>query len=79
MVSTYNAASVWPVWHRTEDTFYIMRLIRGNEESVYRDKVNHLETWCRDINLVLNMNKTKDDSRILEITAGVRNPEYHQL
>lgn len=26
----------------------VVGLIRGNEESMHRDKVNHLETRCRD-------------------------------
>lgn len=41
------------------DDTRVVGLIHGNEESMYRDKVNHLETWCRHSNLVLNVDKTK--------------------
>lgn len=36
------------------------RHIHGNEESMYRDEVRHLEGWCRKNNLLLNVDKTKE-------------------
>lgn len=35
-------------------------LICRNEESRYREEVNLFESWCRDNNLVLNVDKTKE-------------------
>ena len=42
----------------TDDTT-VMGLIHKNEESSYRE-VNLFESWCRDNNLVLNVEKTKE-------------------
>ena len=35
-------------------------LIRGDDETAYRDEVEHLAAWCEDNNLVLNTQKTKE-------------------
>ena len=35
-------------------------IIHKNEESSYREEVNLFESWCRDNNLVLNAEKTKE-------------------
>ncbi|KAI4878131.1 hypothetical protein NFI96_011076 [Prochilodus magdalenae] len=37
-----------------------MGLIRDNDETAYRDEVQHLSTWCHDNNLTLNTQKTKE-------------------
>lgn len=34
--------------------------IRGDDESAYRDVVQHFVTWCDNNNLVLNTEKTKE-------------------
>ena len=35
-------------------------LIHGNDELMYREGVKHLEGWCRENNLMLNADKTKE-------------------
>ncbi len=35
-------------------------LISGNDETAYRDEVQHLATWCANNNLALNSQKTKE-------------------
>ncbi|KAI4903872.1 hypothetical protein NFI96_022133, partial [Prochilodus magdalenae] len=42
-----------------DDTTVIV-LIRGDDETAYRDEVQHLAAWCDDNNLVLNTQKTKE-------------------
>ena len=42
------------------DDTTVVGLIHGNEESYYREEVNLFERWCRDNNLVLNAEKTKE-------------------
>lgn len=37
-----------------------MGLISNNDESVYREEVYQLVVWCRDNNLSLNVDKTKE-------------------
>jgi len=38
----------------------VVELINNNDESKYRDEVSQLATWCRDHNLSLNVEKTKE-------------------
>ncbi len=37
-------------------------LISGNDETAYRDEVQHLATWCANNNLALNTHKTKEQN-----------------
>ncbi|KAK1799050.1 hypothetical protein P4O66_007312 [Electrophorus voltai] len=42
----------------TDDTV-VMGLISGNDERPYLEEIKHLETWCQENNLLLNISKTK--------------------
>lgn len=42
------------------DNTTVVGLIHRNKESRYREEVNLFESWCRDNNLVLNVDKTKE-------------------
>lgn len=57
------------------DTTTVIGLITNNDESTYRDEVRQLESWYRDNNLSLNVDKTKEvivDFRM----AGATYPPY---
>ena len=38
----------------------MLGLIHINDESMYGEEVKHLEGWCRENDLVLNADKTKE-------------------
>ena len=42
------------------DDATVLRLITNSDESVCRDQVNKVISWCSEDNLKLNVNKTKD-------------------
>uniref|UniRef100_A0A3P9IWZ8 Reverse transcriptase domain-containing protein n=1 Tax=Oryzias latipes TaxID=8090 RepID=A0A3P9IWZ8_ORYLA len=42
------------------DDTTVIGLISDNDETAYREEVQHLATWCADNNLLLNTNKTKE-------------------
>uniref|UniRef100_A0A8C1PS38 Reverse transcriptase domain-containing protein n=1 Tax=Cyprinus carpio TaxID=7962 RepID=A0A8C1PS38_CYPCA len=42
------------------DDTTVIGLIRDNDETAYREEVQHLATWCADNNLLLNTSKTKE-------------------
>lgn len=42
----------------TDDTT-VVGLIFGTEELMYRGEIKHLAGWCRESNLLLNVDKTK--------------------
>ncbi|KAL0149199.1 hypothetical protein M9458_055433 [Cirrhinus mrigala] len=42
------------------DDTTVLGLISGNNESAYREEVKWLSDWCRDNNLSLNVDKTKE-------------------
>ncbi|KAI4904358.1 hypothetical protein NFI96_007146 [Prochilodus magdalenae] len=42
------------------DNTTVIGLIKDNDETAYRDEVQHLSTWCHDNNLTLNTQKTKE-------------------
>uniref|UniRef100_A0A8C1TE67 Reverse transcriptase domain-containing protein n=1 Tax=Cyprinus carpio TaxID=7962 RepID=A0A8C1TE67_CYPCA len=43
----------------TDDTT-VIGLIRDNDDTAYREEVQHLATWCTDNNLLLNTSKIKE-------------------
>ncbi|KAI3357520.1 hypothetical protein L3Q82_015924 [Scortum barcoo] len=47
------------VSHTADDTAVVGR-IANNDESDYRQEVEHLEGWCRQNNLCINVKKTKE-------------------
>ena len=42
------------------DDTTVIGLISDNDETAYREEVQHLATWCADNNLLLNTSKTKE-------------------
>ncbi len=42
------------------DDTTVIGLIRDNDETAYREEVQHLAAWCTDNNLLLNTSKTKE-------------------
>ncbi len=42
------------------DDTTVIGLIRDNDETAYREEVQHLAAWCPDNNLLLNTSKTKE-------------------
>ncbi|XP_062848890.1 signal peptide peptidase-like 2 [Trichomycterus rosablanca] len=42
------------------DDTTVIGLISNNDETAYREEVQHLATWCEDNNLLFNNNKTKE-------------------
>lgn len=42
------------------DDTTVLVLITNNDETAYRKEVEHLATWCKEHNLVLNNKKTKE-------------------
>ncbi|KAJ8355377.1 hypothetical protein AAFF_G00059160 [Aldrovandia affinis] len=38
----------------------VVGLIKNNDETAYREEIQHLATWCADNNLALNTKKTKE-------------------
>ncbi|KAK2905566.1 hypothetical protein Q8A73_009509 [Channa argus] len=53
-VNTSNTIIKFP-----DDTTVIC-LISNNDETAYREEIQHLATWCNDNNLLLNTSKTKE-------------------
>ncbi|KAK1802110.1 hypothetical protein P4O66_004451 [Electrophorus voltai] len=42
------------------DNTAIMGVILGNNERAYQDEIKHMENWCQENNLLLNVSKTKE-------------------
>ncbi|KAK2899349.1 hypothetical protein Q8A73_012478 [Channa argus] len=42
------------------DETTVIGLIRNNDETAYREEIQHPATWCNDSNLLLNTSKTKE-------------------
>ncbi|KAI4905570.1 hypothetical protein NFI96_009239, partial [Prochilodus magdalenae] len=42
------------------DDTVVLGLISNNDERAYLEEMKHLEVWCQDNNLLLNVNKTKE-------------------
>ncbi|KAJ8404745.1 hypothetical protein AAFF_G00336080 [Aldrovandia affinis] len=42
------------------DDTTVVGLIKNNDETAYREEIQHLATWCADNNLALNTKKTKE-------------------
>ncbi|KAK1789953.1 hypothetical protein P4O66_002274 [Electrophorus voltai] len=42
------------------DGTVVMGLISDNDERAYLEEIKHLENWCQENNLLLNISKTKD-------------------
>ncbi|KAK1793671.1 hypothetical protein P4O66_012036 [Electrophorus voltai] len=42
------------------DDTVVMGLTSGNEERAYLEQIKHLENWCQENNLLLNVSKTKE-------------------
>ncbi|KAK1803230.1 hypothetical protein P4O66_021232, partial [Electrophorus voltai] len=42
------------------DDTIVMGLISDNDERAYLEEIKHLENWCQENNLLLNVSKTKE-------------------
>ncbi|KAI5615474.1 gastrula zinc finger protein XlCGF28.1-like [Silurus asotus] len=52
------------------DDTTVIGLITNNEETAYREEIQHLATWCNNNNLFLNISKTKE--LIVDFRKGKR-------
>ncbi|KAI4873926.1 hypothetical protein NFI96_030144 [Prochilodus magdalenae] len=57
---TYDCVPVYGSMIKFANDTTVIGLIRGDDETAYRDEVQHLAAWCDDNNLVLNTQKTKE-------------------
>ncbi|KAI3374622.1 hypothetical protein L3Q82_021198, partial [Scortum barcoo] len=65
---TYDCSAIHPsclIVKFADDTAVVGR-IANNDESDYRQEVEHLEGWCRQNNLCINVKKTKEMIRGLQ-------------
>ena len=51
-----NTSSIY----RFVDDTTVLGMIRNNDESAYREEVQHLAAWCTNNNLVLKTTKTRE-------------------
>ncbi|KAK3574279.1 hypothetical protein QTP86_004378 [Hemibagrus guttatus] len=56
---THDCAAMHSSNHIADDTT-VVGLISKNDESAYREEVQRLTAWCKDNNLSLNVEKTKE-------------------
>ncbi|KAI5611083.1 hypothetical protein C0J50_9265 [Silurus asotus] len=52
------------------DDTTVIGLITNNDETAYREEIQHLATWCNNNNLLLNTSKTKE--RIVDFRKETR-------
>jgi hypothetical protein len=58
------------------DDTIVVGLITNNNETAYSEEVRALRVWCQEINLTLNVNKTKE--RIVDFRKQQRkHPPIH--
>ncbi|KAK1794705.1 hypothetical protein P4O66_001415 [Electrophorus voltai] len=59
---TYDctAASSSTIIVKFADDTVVMGLISDNDERAYLEEIKHLENWCQEKNLLLNVSKTKE-------------------
>ncbi|KAK1795639.1 hypothetical protein P4O66_001136 [Electrophorus voltai] len=59
---TYDctATSSYTIIVKITDDTVVMGLISDNIERAYLEEIKHLENWCQEINLLLNVSKTKE-------------------
>ncbi|KAK1805844.1 hypothetical protein P4O66_012894, partial [Electrophorus voltai] len=59
---TYNCAvtSSSTIIVKFADNTVVMGLISDNDERAYPEEIKHLENWCQENNLLLNVSKTKE-------------------
>ncbi|KAK1802495.1 hypothetical protein P4O66_022147 [Electrophorus voltai] len=58
--SDCHCSSVWSVIVKFADDTVVMGLISDNDERAYLPEIKHLEKWCQENNLLLNVSKTKE-------------------
>ncbi len=59
---TRDCCAFFPSNHivKYADDTTVLGLINNNDETAYRNEVQHLALWCDNNSLVLNINKTKE-------------------
>ncbi|KAK1797571.1 hypothetical protein P4O66_000862 [Electrophorus voltai] len=62
LLYTYNctATSSSTIFVKFADDTVVMGLILYNNERAYLEEIKHLESWCQENNLLLNVSKTKE-------------------
>ncbi|KAK1792040.1 hypothetical protein P4O66_001818 [Electrophorus voltai] len=56
----YAATSSSTIIVKFADDTVVMGLISDNDERAYLEEIKHLENWCQENNLLLNVSKTKE-------------------
>ncbi|KAK1802701.1 hypothetical protein P4O66_021238, partial [Electrophorus voltai] len=56
----FTATSSSNIVVKFADDTVVMGLISDNDERAYLEEIKHLENWCQENNLLLNISKTKD-------------------
>ena len=54
------------------DDTVVVGLISKNDETAYREEVEHLTSWCKENNLLLNVTKTKE--MVMDLRRSKRTP-----
>ncbi|KAK3557255.1 hypothetical protein QTP70_026081, partial [Hemibagrus guttatus] len=57
---THDCAAMHSSNHKFADDMNVVGLISKNDESAYREEVQHLTAWCKANSLSLNVDKTKE-------------------
>ncbi|KAK1806971.1 hypothetical protein P4O66_005464, partial [Electrophorus voltai] len=57
---TDRPQSLLPAPVKFADDTVVMSLISDNDESAYLEEIKHLENWCQQNNLLLNISKTRE-------------------
>ncbi len=58
---THDCCAIFPSNHiKFVDDTTVLGLINNNDETAYRNEVQHLALWCDNNSLVLNIKKTKE-------------------
>ncbi|KAK1784721.1 hypothetical protein P4O66_003400 [Electrophorus voltai] len=68
----YIATSSSNIIVKFADDTVVMGLISDNDERAYLEEIKHLENWCQENNLLLNISKTKE-----LIVDGSKKQERH--
>ncbi|KAK1803187.1 hypothetical protein P4O66_021707 [Electrophorus voltai] len=74
---TYNctATSSSNIIVKFADDTVVMGLIWDNDERAYLEEIKHLENWCQENNLLLNVSKTKE----LIVDCSKKQERHYQL
>ena len=62
LVYTHDCVAKHPstIIGKFADDTVVVGMISNNDETAYREEVEHLTSWCKENNLLLNVSKTKE-------------------